>query len=151
MKRIVNLLIVLMMGVLSLNSIKPAARQFVYEEVVKIDTSFLQQELNDSVMLEACKYYGISHPEIVVAQAKLESGNYTSKLYRRYNNPLGLYNSSKHRYYRFKHWKDALIAYKTKIQYRHREGENYYKFLDRIGYAEDSRYTDRVKQLVQTL
>lgn len=34
------------------------------------------------------------------------------------------------------------------IQYRLRENEDYYKFLNRIGYAEDPEYISKVKEIV---
>jgi flagellum-specific peptidoglycan hydrolase FlgJ len=35
------------------------------------------------------------------------------------------------------------------IQYKLRENEDYYKFLTRIGYAEDPEYINKVKSIVK--
>lgn len=122
----------------------------VFSEIV--DTSFLEvKELNDSILYLALLHYEIKHPKAVLAQAKLESGNYTSKHCRVNNNFLGLYNSSKGRYYRFKHWSDCIQAYKDKVEYKLRDGEDYYIFLKRIGYAENPNYTNQVKQIENNL
>ena len=34
------------------------------------------------------------------------------------------------------------------IQYRLKDNENYYKFLSRIGYAEDPKYISKIKGIV---
>lgn len=111
---------------------------------------FLMSELNDTIMLQACIYYGIEHPEIVTAQAILESGYFRSNVFKEYNNPFGLYNSRTKDYYRFKHWSDAIIAYKLMIEYKYKEGD-YYIFLKNLPYAEDSLYIDKIKSIVKRL
>ena len=115
------------------------------------DVSFLQGELNDSTLYLALQYYEIKHPRIVLAQAKLESGNYKSKHCINKNNLFGLYNSKKKRYYSFEHWSHSVLAYKDMIEYKHKDGENYYKFLKRIKYASDPNYISKVKQIENNL
>lgn len=107
---------------------------------------FLLEELNDTIMLQACRYYGIKHPEIVTAQGILESGYFRSNVFKEYNNPFGLYNSRTKDYYKFNHWSDAIIAYKTMIEYKYKGG-NYYMFLKNLPYAEDSLYINKVKSI----
>lgn len=115
------------------------------------DTSFLHKELNDSTLYLALEYYNIKHPRIVLAQAKLESGNYTSDHCIRRNNLFGLYNSKRKEYYSFDHWTDCIEGYKNMIEYKIRDGEDYYKFLKRIGYASDPNYIKKVKQIENDL
>lgn len=116
------------------------------------DTSFLSyNELNDSILYLALEHYNIKHPRIVLAQAKLETGNYTSRHCIKGNNLFGLYNSKKKKYFQFNHWSKSIEAYKNMIEYRHRDGENYYKFLERIGYATSPTYVDKVKQIENDL
>ena len=88
---------------------------------------------------------GVSHPNIVLAQAKLESNLGKSDVAQRTNNLFGLRKGK--RYRRFSHWTQCVTAYKNLIQSRY-EGGNYYAFLNRIGYAEDPNYTDRLKDLI---
>lgn len=115
------------------------------------DTSFLCGELNDSILYLALEYYNIKHPRVVLAQAKLETGNYTSRHCIKGNNLFGLYNSKKKKYFQFNHWSESIEAYKNMIEYKHRDGENYYKFLERIGYATSPTYVDKVKQIENNL
>ena len=88
---------------------------------------------------------GISHPNIVLAQAKLESNLGKSNVAQQTNNLFGLRKGK--RYRRFSHWTQCVTAYKNLIQSRY-NGGNYYAFLDKIGYAEDPNYTDRLKDLI---
>lgn len=113
----------------------------------KMDTSFLQSELNDSTLYLALLYYEVKHPKAVMAQAKLESANYTSSYCKKNNNFLGLYNSSKKRYYKFDHWTDCIQGYKDMVEYKLKDGENYYDFLRRIKYAEDVAYIHKIKEI----
>ena len=115
------------------------------------DASFLHGELNDSTLYLALEYYNIKHPRIVLAQAKLESGNYTSYHCRVKNNFLGLYNSRKKEYFKFDHWTDCVQGYKDMIEYKLRDGEDYYDFLLRIGYAEDPKYISKIKEMENNL
>lgn len=114
------------------------------------DISFLQGELNDSTLYLALKYYEIKHPRIVLAQAKLESGNYKSKHCLNKNNLFGLYNSKKKRYYSFEHWSHSVKAYKNMVEYKYKGGD-YYRFLDKVGYASDPNYISKVKQIENNL
>lgn len=116
------------------------------------DLSFLQsEELNDSILYLALVHYDIKHPRVVLAQAKLESGNYTSDNCRMGNNFLGLYNSRKKEYFKFDHWTDCIQGYKDMVEYKLKDGEDYYDFLLRIGYAKDQLYIYKVKQIENNL
>ena len=116
------------------------------------DTSFLNvNELNDSILYLALVYYEVKYPKAVLAQAKLESGNYTSSHCRNRNNFLGLYNSRRKEYFKFNHWSECILAYKDMIEYKLREGEDYYQFLDRIGYSENPNYVRLIKQIENNL
>lgn len=122
------------------------------QDVEVYDTSFLNAtELNDSILYLALVHYEVKHPKAVLAQAKLESGNYTSSHCRNRNNFLGLYNSRRKEYFKFNHWSECILAYKDMVEYKLKEGEDYYQFLDRIGYAENPNYVKQVKQIENNL
>lgn len=93
-------------------------------------------------------YYGMKHPEIVYAQAILETRHFRSKVCREYNNLFGLYNSRAKDYYKFDHWSESVVAYLDYIQYRYKPPNDYYKFLSDIGYAEDPEYINKLKRIV---
>lgn len=119
--------------------------------IEEYDDSFLRGELNDSTLYLALLHYEVKHPKAVLAQAKLESGNFTSRHCRVNNNFLGLYNSRRMEYFKFNHWSECILAYKDMVEYKLREGEDYYDFLLRIGYAESPNYIDLVKKIEKQL
>lgn len=122
------------------------------QDVEVCDTSFLNvNELNDSILYLALVHYEVKYPKAVLAQAKLESGNYTSKHCRTKNNFLGLYNSRKKEYFSFSHWTACIQGYKDMIEYKMKDGEDYYEFLTRIKYASDPTYIYKVKQIESNL
>lgn len=110
---------------------------------------FLYDNPTDSLIHKACIYYNIHNPEIVIAQAILETGYYRSEGCKRDNNLFGLYNSHKKEYFKFNHWTESVKAYRDMIQYKYKNDENYYHFLDRIGYAEDSLYNNKLKNIIK--
>lgn len=122
-----------------------------YEEEVNVrlvQPEFLLSESPEDGLLEALDYYGVKHPEIVYAQAILETGHFRSIVCKEYNNLFGLYNSRTKSYYRFDHWSESVVAYLDFIQYRYKPPNDYYRFLSDIGYAEDPEYINKLKRIV---
>lgn len=107
---------------------------------------FLSDKPTNKLVLEACKYYDIKHPGIVVSQAILETGHYRSDKCVNDNNLFGLYNSNKKEYYKFEHWTESVKKYKEWIQYKYKNGD-YYEFLLNLGYATDSLYIPKIKDI----
>ena len=106
-------------------------------------------ELTIENLYAALKKHGIKYPKIVLAQAILETGSFRSRVCNEYNNLFGLRHSNG--YYVFDHWEESVIAYKNKVQYKHRDNENYYAFLRRIGYSTSKDYVRRVREIVSQL
>ena len=120
------------------------------ETAAAVDTlAYLHQlELNRENFYHACAVYNVQHPEIVYAQAQLESGHFTSQVYRDRQNCLGLFDSRSQQYYSFAHWSDCIKAYKNSVQYKYDGVGDYYAFLTNLPYAEDSQYIRKVRWLV---
>lgn len=112
---------------------------------------YLLEEVNEEVLYNTLKHYGFPNPAAITAQAVLESGNFKSRLCIRHNNLFGLYNSRKRSYFKFDSWISCVFAYKDFILNKYKEGEDYYGFLSRIGYAEDPNYVEKVKKLEITI
>jgi len=110
-----------------------------YADTIKIE-SFSENNLIKFMMLIEIQY-----PEIVLAQAKLESGNFTSERFKKYNALFG-FQTSDTNIIKYKSWKESVIHYKTWQMKRLKGGENYYDFLVRVGYSTDSNYINKLKQ-----
>ena len=115
-------------------------------EIEEIVFDVKELELNKENFFKACDYYGVHHPNIVYAQALVESGHFKSNLFHTRNNFLGLWNYSKNEFYTFDHWTDCINAYGSKVQYKYKGGD-YYQFLDDIGYAKAEHYIALVKKV----
>ena len=86
---------------------------------------------------------GVPHHEIVLAQARHETGNFKSRLCRENKNLFGMKKGK--RYARYAHWKESIRDYKERISSRY-QGGNYYAFLQKIGYAQDPKYISKLKR-----
>ena len=93
---------------------------------------------------------GIRYPKIVLAQAILETGWFTSPVCRNKHNLFGLTNPRTGKYFEFDHWTESVWAYYTKVQYRYKGG-NYLLWRRNIGYAEDPNYIRAVVRVLRML
>lgn len=106
-------------------------------------------KLSDENLFNELVAQGVEYPEIVLAQAVLETGHYKSAACLHKNNLFGLRHSDG-TYMHFAHWTDAVAAYRKYIQKWDKKPPNdYYEYLDKLGYAEDSSYTAKLKELVK--
>jgi flagellum-specific peptidoglycan hydrolase FlgJ len=87
----------------------------------------------------------VPHANIVLAQARLESGNFKSDFYRKTNNLFGLKKSG--RYATYKTWRDSIKDYKLRISARY-QGGSYYTFLENIKYATNPNYRKLLEEIV---
>lgn len=153
-QRVFNILISFAVGVLGVVQVLPYLKGDEPPEVKVVhivnekQPDFFSKSPQEG-LIEALEYYKVKHPQTVYAQAVLETGHFKSDLCLNGNNLFGLYNSKKHRYYTFDHWKDCIIAYKEMVQYKYKDGDDYLNFLKEIGYAEDSKYICKLKELIK--
>lgn len=112
--------------------------------------------IQDSVMNHLFQIR-VAHPYIVHAQAILESGNFTSKLFKENHNHFGMKLAKvrpttaigvRNGYALYKSWQDCNIDYALwQASYaRNLSEEDYYILLQR-NYAEDSSYATKLKQI----
>lgn len=109
---------------------------------------FIKKDLNKETLWEALIFYNIKFPEIVYAQALLETGNFKSKICLEYNNIFGLYNSKTKNFYKYNHWSESVLGYKNMIQNQYNNKDCYYTFLKELPYAKDSLYIQKIKNIV---
>ena len=125
---------------------KPHIQEDSTTVVLQQPEFFLSDTITVEGLYKACEYYEIQQPDIVVAQAILETGFFKSDLCLKRHNLFGLFNSRTMDFYSFDHWTESVKAYRDKVQYRYKTG-NYYDWLERIGYAEDSLYVSKLKNV----
>jgi hypothetical protein len=109
-----------------------------------------QEKLTIGNLVRVMDRCGILFPKIVAAQVLLETGYMTSHVCLGYSNLFGLYNSAKGDYYKFPSWEDSVKAYKEWIQDKYHGGD-YYSFLQRMNYATDPLYIDKVRAIAHAL
>lgn len=96
----------------------------------------------------------IQHPEVVMKQIKLETGYFTSRIYKDQNNLFGLkyaYNrpttaydkNSKNGSAIYHSWKHSVIDYYL-YQNKYYKGGDYYSFLAK-SYAQDTMYVRKLR------
>ena len=118
-------------------------------------------EVNDSTAFGVMIEFEIQHPHIVLAQMKIESGNYGSRIARNNNNYFGMRQpstrvtvslGSRNGYARYRSWAYSILDYALwQRQYAWNLTEEQY--LAKLGrtYAEDPNYVSKVKKLSKNL
>ncbi len=109
------------------------------EKPLTIET--VRQEINT---------YKIEHGEIVLAQAILETEWFTCDKCSLDGNNLFGWSHDGITYLKFKHWDESVAMYKI-WQSDNYFGGDYYEFLDDVGYASDTNYVRKLKQIVEQL
>lgn len=90
------------------------------------------------------KKQNILYLDIVEQQARLETGHFTSRVFRQYNNFMGFRTDSS--YLVFNTWKDCIL-YLAKYQQQYYYGGNYYSWIDRNYDAGRGDYVKVLKKI----
>lgn len=119
--------------------------------------SLAKYEINDDLALLLMREMEVQHPQIVLAQMKLESGYYKSKLSQRNNNYFGMKHpyqratmsmGEKNGYAHYRNWAYSILDYALwQRQYAYNLNED--EYLQKLGkvYAEDAAYVRKLKNL----
>ena len=143
--------------------------EIIYDNIIltsceKIDKEVTEDwlktlELNHENLELAMEFYEIEHADIVMSQALIETGHFKSYNCTKRHNLFGLVNSrqkrteaNRNRYFVFNHWSESVKGYKDYVQYKFTDNKekwdnDYYVFLQRLGYAEDPTYVNKVRNL----
>jgi len=117
----------------------------------------ITEEFSKEALWDYLKEKKIKHPEIVYAQAVLETGNFTSRIFRESHNLFGMKlakvrptvaTGERYGHATYCHWKDSVDDYLLwQEMWSNIETEAvYYTLLQRV-YAEDQNYTRLVKTI----
>jgi hypothetical protein len=142
-KKYFILLFVIMIGFIFTNT---STKNVYYN-----DKLITQESIGDSLTLDNIRDYilviGIKKPDIVLRQAILETGWMKCKnCSLDYNNLFGFRYRKK--YIKFNHWKESVHYYANWQYYKgYVEGDDYYEWLENIGYAEDINYKVKLESV----
>ena len=128
-----------------------------YERILEINISG-EREFNEEKLIRKLKELNIRYPHIVLAQAKLESNNYTSRIFIDNHNLFGMkearmrINLAKgtqynHAYYGT--WQESVLDYAfwmATYGSKCKTEQQYYNLLN--GYAEDPNYQAKLKSII---
>ena len=118
----------------------------------------LREPFSQELFFEVLKMH-VEHPEIVMRQALLETGWFTSKSFTEGNNFSGMKLPSTrythaigivHGHAMYEHWYYAVLDYAEWQEYWQVEGntqEEYYHFLDTLPYATAKNYVKTLKSI----
>lgn len=114
--------------------------EILYDELLDCSNKSMEENF-----VKALEIYKVPCADIVLKQARLESNNFTASNAINNNNYLGLMNKDG-KLAHYEHFTECIIAYKRNISNRY-DGGDYYAFLKRIGYASDSLYIQKLKNI----
>jgi flagellum-specific peptidoglycan hydrolase FlgJ len=106
----------------------------------------INDTFSETLLKEALIEAEIQHPDIVFAQARLETGNFKSDYFKERNNLFGF--RARNGYMHFRNWRESVLFY-ANWQKKYYKSGDYYAFLENIGYAEDSTYIKKVKSCIK--
>jgi len=117
-------------------------------------------EFSQSKLIERISELNFKFPYIVLAQSKLETGNYTSKMFNENNNLFGMKQATvrlnmaggtQHGHAYYDSWTESLYDYALySATYLHKikTEKEYFDYLSQF-YAEDTSYVKRLKQIIE--
>lgn len=144
-----------------LNALKTPKNEVIsHNKEVLTSYAWVEQQskmpVTDETALCFMQQIGIEHPHIVLAQMKLESANYTSKLALENNNYFGMKQprkrattsiGEKNGYASYKSWVHSVLDYAL-WQKEYARSLTEVEYLDSLTtYAEDSSYRNKVQQI----
>ena len=131
------------------------------KEIILLNVNDTLSDFSEEKLISLMKELNIKFPYIAIAQAKIESANYTSRIFRENNNLFGMKEARvrihtaqgtqySHAYYNT--WRESLYDYAF-YQCRYLSGinteEEYLRYLGK-SYAESPNYISALKSKIKT-
>ena len=126
---------------------------------IQIDTVFIPDvEFSDSAFKKYIVDSGLKFPHIVYAQAVLESGEFTSRIWTENNNPFGMKVAKSRNttaiganrgHAVYKNWRMAVLDYaylQAVFARKCKTDDDYFKFLE--SYASDPSYKQKLISII---
>ena len=128
----------------------------------QVDTTIVTQSkpFSEEALIELLKDCNMKYPHIVLAQAKVESGNFKSKLFKQNHNMFGMRKarqrittaqSEKNTYSFYRDWMDCVYDYAMYQSTVMCTISNEDEYFARLGerYAEDPAYVNKLKEIIK--
>ena len=138
------------------------AEQTTINKIEVVDTVYVDLDtlqFSEENLLKMMKHYKILFPEVVLAQVKIETGNFTSPICKINNNYFGHkvfprkwkgvqmpFKNREHLV--FKNWVKSVEQYKL-FQQANFTNKYYVEFIKRQGYAEDKGYANLINKIME--
>ena len=156
---LISLLSIFLFKLLFIPSISLKEVPSLKSKYEKVCIAEVQNNFTKEKFINKIKQLNLNYPHIVYAQAMLESGNFTSKIFKENNNMFGmkqarvrinLAKSTQYNHAYFETWEDCLLdfafhraTYFSKLKTE----QDYYNYLGKY-YAEDPSYIGKLKSMV---
>lgn len=138
---------------------KMKTKEFSEKEMKVILTRY--NEFSEDKLIDKLKELNFKFPHIVLAQAKLETGNFTSKMFNENNNLFGMKQASQrintaggtqhgHAYYDT--WMESVYDYafySSTYLHKIKSERDYFEYLTQ-SYAEDPNYVNQLKSIIES-
>ncbi len=131
-----------------------------YGLVKPVETKEIVHDFSEEEMIAYIKELNIKFPHIVIAQAKLESGNFKSDIFKENNNLFGMKEAkvristnkgTSRGHAKYDSWKDCVVdyaLYQATYLSKFKTEEQYYAYLA-DNYAENGRYIKLIKKIAK--
>ena len=138
-------------------------KQVTKANIIRLD-ELMNAEFSSDALRELLVLLGAPSPEIAYKQARLESGNFTSRVFKEGNNLFGMHfprirDSYAHEYMiadngkkvaKYRSWQSSVLDLMLYFEYYESLGydtSDYYQFLVDASYCEGSQYVNILKSM----
>ena len=127
------------------------------EDVLLVNS---QSEFSEDKFISMLDEINLPYPHITLAQAKLETGNFTSKIFNENHNSFGqkeakvrinLARGTQYGHAYYNSWEESILDYAfwySTYASKCKSEEEFYQLLDKV-YAEDELYSKKLKNIVE--
>ena len=127
------------------------------EDVLLVNS---QNEFSEDKFISMLDEINLPYPHITLAQAKLETGNFTSKIFNENHNSFGqkeakvrinLARGTQYGHAYYNSWEESILDYAfwySTYASKCKSEEEFYQLLDKV-YAEDELYSKKLKNMVE--
>lgn len=137
------------------NPIVNEITKIYYNQMPKKENEFSKENL-----IAYIKQLNIKYPNVVLAQARIESGNFKSKLFKESNNLFGMRiakgrpttaQEGRNNYAKYNNWKESVLDYALMQAryYNNCKTESEYLAQIQKNYCEENNYIDLLKQCMK--